>query len=147
MHVVSNLADNSKSLLFSANNNCVEQFNSIVAKFIGGKRINFCLRGSYLARCSEAVISHNARSLCLVHKNMYNTSPGNFVKSIERKRENDILRRKRKTSRRRCRKSLFLDKKSNKNYGVSAQKPDLSESTFSQKKNGFFLLFVYQMKK
>ncbi|GFR31323.1 yqaJ domain-containing protein [Trichonephila clavata] len=135
MHVVSNLADNSKSLLFSANNNCVEQFNSIVAKFIGGKRINFCLRGSYLARCSGAVISHNARSfMSSVHKNMYNTSPGNFVKSIERKRENDILRRKRKTSRRRCGKSLFLDKKSNKNYGVSAQKPDLSESTFSQKK-------------
>ncbi|GFQ95208.1 yqaJ domain-containing protein [Trichonephila clavata] len=135
MHVVSNLADNSKSLLFSANNNCVEQFNSIVAKFIGGKRINFCLRGSYLARCSGAVISHNARSfMSSVHKNTYNISPGNFVKSIERKRENDILRRKRKTSRRRCRKSLFLDKKSNKNYGVSAQKPDLSESTFSQKK-------------
>ncbi|GFY73594.1 yqaJ domain-containing protein [Trichonephila inaurata madagascariensis] len=147
MHVVSNLADNSKSLLFSANNNCVEQFNSIVAKFIGGKRINFCLRRSYLARCSGAVISHNSRSLISsVHKNMYNTSPGHFVKSVERKRENDVLRRKRKTSRRRCRKNLFLDKKSNKNYGVSAEKPDLSENTFS-KKNGFFPLFVYQTRK
>ncbi|GFU13760.1 uncharacterized protein NPIL_38891 [Nephila pilipes] len=41
MNVVNNLADNSKSLLFSANNNCVEQFHSIVAKFIGGKRVNF----------------------------------------------------------------------------------------------------------
>ncbi|GFY64009.1 hypothetical protein TNIN_496791 [Trichonephila inaurata madagascariensis] len=64
---------------------------------------------------------------------MYNCSPGHFVKSVERKRENDVLRRKRKTSRRRCRKSLFLDKKSTKNYGVSAEKPDLS-NTFSPKK-------------
>ncbi|GFS65461.1 yqaJ domain-containing protein [Nephila pilipes] len=90
MNVVSNLADNSKSLLFSANNNCVEQFHSIVTKFMGGKRVNFCLRRSYLARCSGAVISHNSGSfMSRVHKSMCNTSPGNFVKSTERRREND----------------------------------------------------------
>ncbi|GFX23728.1 yqaJ domain-containing protein [Trichonephila clavipes] len=68
---------------------------------------------------------------------MYNTSPENFVKSIERKRENDVLRRKRKTPRRQCRKSLFLDKRSNKNYGVNTQKPDLSESPPPLKKEWF----------
>ncbi|GFS61371.1 yqaJ domain-containing protein [Nephila pilipes] len=135
MNVVNNLADNSKSLLFSANNNCVEQFHSIVAKFIGGKRVNFCLRRSYLARCSGAVISHNSGSfMSRVHKSMYNTSPGNFVKSTERRRENDLIRRKRKMSRPRCRKSLFLEKGRNKNYSVRAEKPDLSEDIFSQKK-------------
>ncbi|GFU23606.1 yqaJ domain-containing protein [Nephila pilipes] len=135
MNVVNNLADNSKSLLFSANNNCVEQFHSIVAKFIGGKRVNFCLRRSYLARCSGAVISHNSGAfMSRVHKSMYNTSPGNFVKSTERRRENDLIRRKRKMSRPRCRKSLFLEKGRNKNYGVRAEKPDLSEDIFSQKK-------------
>ncbi|GFT97138.1 yqaJ domain-containing protein [Nephila pilipes] len=139
MNVVNNLADNSKSLLFSANNNSVEQFHSIVAKFIGGKRVNFCLRRSYLARCSGAVISHNSGSfMSRVHKSKYNTSSGNFVKSTERRRENDLIRRKRKMSRPRCRKSLFLEKGRNKNYGVRAEKPDLSEDIFSQKKERLF---------
>ncbi|GFT58605.1 yqaJ domain-containing protein [Nephila pilipes] len=134
MNVVSNLADSSKSLLFSANDNCIEQFHSIVAKFIGGKRVNFCLRRSYLARCSEAVILHNSGSfISHVHKSMYNTSLGSFVKSTERIRENDLLRRKRKMSRPRCRKSLFFEKGRNKNYGFGAENPDLSENIFSQK--------------
>ncbi|GBO41369.1 hypothetical protein AVEN_132412-1 [Araneus ventricosus] len=95
MAIMQNLSGHSKSLLFAANNNCVEQFNAIVAKFIGGKRVNFCLRNSYQARCNGAVISHNSRFLMsCVHKNMYNTSPGNCVKSLERKRQRERQQRK-----------------------------------------------------
>ncbi|GBN54127.1 hypothetical protein AVEN_66788-1 [Araneus ventricosus] len=61
-----NLDGHSKILLFAANNNCVEHFNAIVGKFIGGKRANFFLLNSYQARCNGAVISHNSRFLCLV---------------------------------------------------------------------------------
>lgn len=34
------------SLIHNVNNNCVEGYNSIVAKYVGGKRINFSLRGN-----------------------------------------------------------------------------------------------------
>lgn len=39
------VAHHSDSLIHLVNNNCVENYNSIVAKFTGGKRINFSLRG------------------------------------------------------------------------------------------------------
>ncbi|GBN42657.1 hypothetical protein AVEN_134331-1 [Araneus ventricosus] len=62
MVIMQNLAGHGKSL-FAANNNCVVQFNAIVAKFIGGKRATFCQCSIYQARCSGAVISHNSRFL------------------------------------------------------------------------------------
>jgi hypothetical protein len=40
----------SSSLLYDVDNNSVESYNSIVNKFVGGKRINFSLRGSYWRR-------------------------------------------------------------------------------------------------
>jgi len=39
------VAHHSESLIFFVNNNCVENYNSIVAKYTGGKRVNFSLRG------------------------------------------------------------------------------------------------------
>jgi hypothetical protein len=41
------LIDNAFSLILNMTNNLVEQYNSIVCKFIGGKRINFSLKGGY----------------------------------------------------------------------------------------------------
>lgn len=38
---------NSDSLIYDLTNNYVESYNSIVAKFVGGKRINYSLRGTY----------------------------------------------------------------------------------------------------
>ncbi|GBM00379.1 hypothetical protein AVEN_179196-1 [Araneus ventricosus] len=131
-----NLAVHSKSLLFAANNNCVEQFKEIAAKFIGEKRVNFCLSNSYQARYNSAVISYNSRFfMSCVHKNMYNTSPGNCVKSLERKRQRERQQRKGKMqSLRYCRKTLFRDKSCNKSYGPNAEKPDLSEKEFQLKR-------------
>lgn len=34
------------SLIHNDNSNCVEDYNSIVAKYVGGKRINFSFRGN-----------------------------------------------------------------------------------------------------
>ncbi|KAF0740340.1 Uncharacterized protein FWK35_00011062, partial [Aphis craccivora] len=39
------VAYHAQSLIYNVNNNTVEGFNSVVAKFIGGKRVNFSLRG------------------------------------------------------------------------------------------------------
>ncbi|XP_037025940.1 uncharacterized protein LOC119067203 [Bradysia coprophila] len=52
---------NAKSLLENYTNNAAEQFNNIVAKFIGGKRINFSLGGSYTARVAAAVVQYNSK--------------------------------------------------------------------------------------
>lgn len=41
------LAYYSSSLIFNVNNNCVENYNSVVAKYVGGKRINFSLKGDH----------------------------------------------------------------------------------------------------
>lgn len=47
----------------------VEQFDNVICKFVGGKRINYCLRGQYQTRCSAAVVAFNSGKL--YHYNMY----------------------------------------------------------------------------
>lgn len=42
------VAYHSNSLIYHVNNNCAETYNSVVAKYVGGKRVNFSLRGNYL---------------------------------------------------------------------------------------------------
>lgn len=42
------VAHHSDSLIYFVNNNCVESYNSVVAKYIGGKRVNFSFRGQYI---------------------------------------------------------------------------------------------------
>lgn len=41
------VAHHSDSLLYSVNNNCAEAYNSVIAKYVGGKRVNYSLRGNY----------------------------------------------------------------------------------------------------
>lgn len=92
MEVVNNLSLHSKSLLYNANNNAVEQFNSIIAKHIGGKRINFSLRVSYDAKCKLSAVSHNSKlKYNKIPKLLTESSPGFFCK----KRENKIRGTKR----------------------------------------------------
>lgn len=85
--IVSNVAAKSRSLIEDVDTNTVECFNSVIAKFIGGKRINFSLKGGYQGRCSAAVLSFNSQSgLSAVQKAFLNKSPKGRVKIIERRR-------------------------------------------------------------
>lgn len=52
--------NNAKSLLANYTNNPAEQLNSYVAKYLGGKRINFSLAGSYTSRVAMAVVHFNS---------------------------------------------------------------------------------------
>lgn len=54
-------ASNSKSLLENRTNNAAEEFNNIVAKYLGGKRVNYSLGRSYSARVAMAVVHYNSR--------------------------------------------------------------------------------------
>ncbi|KAJ8912412.1 hypothetical protein NQ315_013479 [Exocentrus adspersus] len=51
---------NAYSLIVNMDTNSAEQYNSIVCKFVGGKRINYWQRRSYETRCEAAATSYNA---------------------------------------------------------------------------------------
>ncbi|KAL4112571.1 hypothetical protein QTP88_016326 [Uroleucon formosanum] len=84
MAAVNLVAYHSDSLIYHVNNNVVESYNSIVAKYVGGKRINFSFKGSYSTRCHTAVSSYNfgPQYLRHFHKKMTNRSPGIFTKDF-----------------------------------------------------------------
>lgn len=69
---------NTESLMYNYNNNAAELYNSILAKFIDGKRINFLKKGSYKLRCNAAVTAYNCRISCLslLNKQITLKSPG-----------------------------------------------------------------------
>lgn len=46
MAAINLVAYHANSLIHNVNNNCVEGYTSVVAKYVGGKRINFSLRGN-----------------------------------------------------------------------------------------------------
>ncbi|XP_039292554.1 eIF-2-alpha kinase activator GCN1 [Nilaparvata lugens] len=59
MEAVNVLADHSSHLIYDVDSNMVEHYNAVVARFTGGKRINYIQKGSYRMRCAAAVVSHN----------------------------------------------------------------------------------------
>ncbi|KAL4103755.1 hypothetical protein QTP88_019096 [Uroleucon formosanum] len=69
---------------YHINNNSVETYNSVVAKYVGGKRVNFSLRGSYNARCNTAVSAYNygPNYLRQFYKKSTNFSPGIYTKKF-----------------------------------------------------------------
>lgn len=91
MRNISYLTDNARSLILQDNNNPVEHFNSIVAKIVSGKRVNFSKSRSYEARWSAAVVSHNIRlPLYSLHKSMYKHSPRKVLKSLQKRRADKV---------------------------------------------------------
>ncbi|KAL4718598.1 hypothetical protein ACJJTC_018073 [Scirpophaga incertulas] len=128
------IAFHSKSLLHNVNNNRAEQFNSIVAKLVRGKRVNFSLKNSYTARCHAAVVSFNsARPQYAIYKSKFYKSPGRSLKLIEMAR----LKRKQKgsTFRRPRRRLNFENDKTH--YGQECQRPDMSADDYSIAMNLF----------
>lgn len=71
------LVYNSKSLIVDVDNNICEQFNNIINKFIGGKRINLSQRNVYNTRVEATVISFNTNEyLRDITKNIMHKSSG-----------------------------------------------------------------------
>ncbi|KAF5307214.1 hypothetical protein FQR65_LT00730 [Abscondita terminalis] len=130
---------NARSLIEDVDSNVVEHFNSVVAKHIGGKRINFSLRGSYQARCAAAVVRFNTKTpLTEFYHTLCGTSPSKRLQKFElqrqRKIEQDLLRVKNKTVVRRQR---AKSQKQDSEYGESCQKPDLPEDVLAEEMQKF----------
>lgn len=77
-NIARRLIDNATSLLLDVTNNICEQFNSVINKFISGKRINFSQKNGYNTRIKAAIISFNpgGNFLRQIHKKITNKSPG-----------------------------------------------------------------------
>ncbi|CAH0717090.1 unnamed protein product, partial [Brenthis ino] len=57
------------------------------AKFIGGKRTNFALKGGYQGRCHAAAVSFNSRAaLSAIQKAFTEKNPGGKVEEVEKKK-------------------------------------------------------------
>lgn len=80
--IIERIVRNSESLLLNMDNNAAELYNSLLAKSVGGKRINFSMRRSYETRCEKAAISYNvgAESSRLIQKKLCGRSPGKIHK-------------------------------------------------------------------
>lgn len=85
--IIDRVANHARSSIEDVDTNTVERFNSIIAKYVGGKRINFTMRRSYQGRCAAAVLSPNTRKpIYTVQKKILGRSPRNTIKQMEENR-------------------------------------------------------------
>ncbi|CAB3237971.1 unnamed protein product [Arctia plantaginis] len=95
-YIVGIVAAHSRSLINDCDSNAVEQFNSIIAKFVGGKRTNLVQWQTYQSRCAAAVVAFNTkRPLYNIQKSLLGKSPKSKSKTFEGKKiQKNKLRRK-----------------------------------------------------
>ncbi|XP_053984288.1 uncharacterized protein LOC128879304 [Hylaeus volcanicus] len=120
-----------ESLLYGLNNNAVESFNNIIAKFIGGKRINFGRRGSYQGRVNAAVVQFNTKETYSKLSMAMDKEPTTIVRKMEecRKRTADMAKKYKKEA-----KISHLKNKQqscDQDYGPNADKPDMEDTVYS----------------
>lgn len=134
--IMSNLASHSPSLIHDVDSNAVERYNSIVAKLVGGKRINFSLKGSYQTRCNAAVVSFNSHKvLSSVYKTVVGKSPKGSIAILEKRRlkkrqlSQKYLRKKRRL--------IFNATGQDADYGDHCEKPDMAPDIFERAKASF----------
>lgn len=134
--LAANVASHSRSLIEDVDSNVVEQFNGVIAKLVGGKRINYTQRRGYQARCSGAVISFNTgKLLSTVLRNTHNKSPSIRLKTyydrvcLKRERNNRMTRKKKRHSN--------VLRTIDMNYGENAEQPDKDPVTFDLDKAAF----------
>ncbi|XP_072766253.1 uncharacterized protein [Anoplolepis gracilipes] len=131
-NAVRHLSAYSDSLLLNLTNNPAEAFNSIICKEIGGKRLNFGLRGSYNARIAGAVVQYNTQQvLTQVYKSMCKDVPPT-VENLEKRRQIKIARTKKSREEDGRSKKFKREAGTDRHYGPQSQKPDLSSDVYKQ---------------
>jgi hypothetical protein len=124
-----NLSIDAKSLIKDLDSNPAEQLNSLVAKYVGGKRINYSLGDSYAMRCSMAVVQYNTSmsSYYLKQHIFKNNMDNSLIKQtlVQRKKKCDNNCKKVKTS---CKKK---QEKTDENYGRFSERPNLDPQNYA----------------
>ncbi|KAJ8892576.1 hypothetical protein PR048_005157 [Dryococelus australis] len=139
------VAFHAESLIHNVNTNTFEGFNSIICKYVGGKRVNFALRGSYQMRNELSVISHNTcgKSHRFLHKRMAGSSPDEFIKLHEDPKEISAAKChawKQINVKPKCRRLAFSrPDKHRGNAQAEIQIPDIDDISFDKKKKELLL--------
>lgn len=103
---------------------------------VGGKRINYSLKGSYQARCYAAVVAFNSgKPQYTLYSTLWGRSPGKFQKELERKRYAQSTFYT--TRPKRCKTELNFVK-TDEYYGNECQRPDMNQDYFNNAKKLFF---------
>lgn len=134
--ILQSLTAKSRSMLEDVDTNAVERFNSVIAKVVGGKRINFSLRRGYRARCNAAVVSfNNDHPRHLLHKKILGRSPRSLLKNFEERRlKKKILN---KTKPHKKNRMLKRDNTVQHDYGTQSTTPDLTADELNRAKESF----------
>ncbi|KAK9746460.1 hypothetical protein QE152_g6107 [Popillia japonica] len=141
MSAVNRVYTNASSLIENVDTNVVESFNSVVAKLVSGKRINYSQRSSYIARCNAAVVSFNSKGE--FHRKMQQklsqTGPSKCVERYCKRKAASIQRPQRKFAKK-IKRFNKMDVEE-KNYGPQANTPfieDMATDMYEKKKEEFF---------
>jgi hypothetical protein len=132
---------NLHSLILNMDTNTAEHYNSIVCKFVGGKRKNYSLRRGYQTRCEAAAISFNCGG------NFFSRIHHAFVKKTPVKYMRKFISKKIRISHnRKIRRKLFGTKYSKKqsmalpdqDYGPNANNnPDMTHEEYAAEQEKF----------
>ena len=127
---VSDLSCHVRSLLLTTTNNYVESFNAIVAKMVGGKRINHGMKDSYQVRVNAAVVQYNTQFLLTkMHENCgYN--PSNITMLMEEKSKRKIEAKKTLRIIQGRRRNRYVPD-GNADYGENSNQPDIDSDAYN----------------
>ncbi|KAJ8732007.1 hypothetical protein PYW08_014737 [Mythimna loreyi] len=135
--IIQSVLSKSRSMLEDVDTNTVECFNSVVAKIVGGKRINYSLRRGYRARCSAAVLSfNNPHPRHTLHKKILGQSPRSMLKKFEEQR----LKKRRINKAKPHRKNRTQNKENmivQHDYGTQSTTPDMASDELVRAKEEF----------
>lgn len=128
-----------KDLLLGENNNIAEHYNSIVAKFVGGKRVNFALSNSYKYKTHAAAVQFNSKkAVTTLYQTAFERNPPALTQKIELKRlQKAVYGKERRTMNREnhVRPKRFNDtKEKGSGYGENCQTTDISTDDFENEK-------------
>ncbi|KAK4877152.1 hypothetical protein RN001_009658 [Aquatica leii] len=127
--LIENVMGKADRLVANETTNSAERYMSLVAKFTGGKRINFTQRGSYQRRCIAAGLAFNTGPTW--HGDFLNTSLViNYC--MIRQKQLERVRQQRRQRKRRCK---HVDHTTDSNdYGIDAATIDISEEDLNIQK-------------
>lgn len=126
-------------MLLGETNNIAEHYNSIVAKFVGGKRVNFALSNSFSHKAHAAAVQFNSKkAVTTLFQTAFQKDPPALTQKIESKRLEKALRekaRRAKNKENHVRPKRFNDtKEKGTGYGEDCETTDLSAAAFENEK-------------
>lgn len=134
-------AGNVKSLLENYTTNAAEEFNNVVTKYIGGKRINYSLGRSYSARVAAAVVQYNSggHASSEFRKHKFGSLDNARIEVLENKRKNklrvnEVSRQSHPMRRQEKREREKTNNKEGHHHGDGAERPDKEADVFESAK-------------